>query len=69
MKKSTDAPKQLQKCPTGVKGFDEITEGGLPENRITLVSGGAGSIAARLWYPEPSGLPYRWPSPAKNPSS
>ena len=35
--------KQLQKCPTGIKGFDEITEGGLPKNRTTLVSGGAGS--------------------------
>ena len=34
---------QLQKCPTGIKGFDEITEGGLPRNRITLISGGAGS--------------------------
>ncbi len=34
---------QLQKCPTGIKGFDEITEGGLPKNRITLISGGAGS--------------------------
>ena len=34
---------QLQKCPTGIKGFDEITEGGLPKNRITLVSGGPGS--------------------------
>ena len=33
----------LQKCPTGIKGFDEITEGGLPKNRITLISGGAGS--------------------------
>ena len=43
MKKSTDLPKQLQKCPTGIKGFDEITEGGLPKNRTTLVSGSAGS--------------------------
>ena len=34
---------KLQKCPTGIKGFDEITEGGLPKNRITLISGGAGS--------------------------
>jgi len=33
----------MQKCPTGIKGFDEITEGGLPKNRITLISGGAGS--------------------------
>ncbi len=34
---------QLQKCPTGIKGFDEITEGGLPKNRITLISGGTGA--------------------------
>ena len=34
---------KLQKCPTGIKGFDEITEGGLPKNRITLISGGTGS--------------------------
>ena len=33
----------LRKCPTGIKGFDEITEGGLPRNRITLISGGPGS--------------------------
>ena len=34
---------QLQKCPTGIKGLDEITKGGFPRNRTTLVSGGAGS--------------------------
>ena len=34
---------RLGKCPTGIKGFDEITEGGLPRSRVTLVSGGAGS--------------------------
>jgi circadian clock protein KaiC len=34
---------KLQKCLTGIKGFDEITEGGLPRNRITLISGGPGS--------------------------
>lgn len=34
---------QLQKCPTGIKGFDQITEGGLPKNRTTLISGSAGS--------------------------
>jgi len=33
----------LQKCPTGIKGFDQITEGGLPKNRTTLISGSAGS--------------------------
>ena len=42
-KKSASPNKQIQKCPTGIKGFDEITEGGLPKNRTTLVSGGAGS--------------------------
>src|SRR5665213_3399372 len=42
-KKSASHPKQLQKCPTGIKGFDQITEGGLPKNRTTLVSGSAGS--------------------------
>ena len=42
-KKSPSPDKQLQKCPTGIKGFDEITEGGLPKNRTTLVSGGADS--------------------------
>jgi len=41
--KSAFLHKQLQKCSTGIKGFDEITEGGLPKNRTTLVSGSAGS--------------------------
>src|SRR5471032_864228 len=34
---------QLPKCLTGIKGFDEITEGGLPRNRTTLVCGSTGS--------------------------
>ena len=34
---------QLDKCPTGIKGFDQITAGGLPKNRTTLVCGSAGS--------------------------
>ena len=34
---------RLQKCLTGIKGFDEVTEGGLPRNRTTLVSGTAGA--------------------------
>lgn len=33
----------LEKEPTGIEGFDEITEGGLPKGRPTLVAGGAGS--------------------------
>jgi len=42
-KKNTTNRTKLLKCPTGIKGFDEITEGGLPKNRTTLVSGNAGS--------------------------
>ena len=34
---------KLNKCLTGIKGFDEVTEGGLPKNRTTLISGGPGS--------------------------
>ena len=33
----------LEKCPTGITGLDEITEGGLPRGRPTLICGGAGS--------------------------
>lgn len=35
--------RQVPKCPTGIKGFDEITEGGLPRNRISLFSGSTGT--------------------------
>lgn len=34
--------KQLPKCPTGIQGLDEITGGGLPKGRPTLVCGSAG---------------------------
>lgn len=49
--KSKPAPKvkatpkvrpQLPKAPTGIQGLDEITGGGLPKGRPTLVCGGAG---------------------------
>ncbi len=33
---------RLPKCPTGIQGLDEITDGGLPRGRPTLVCGGAG---------------------------
>ena len=33
----------LQKVPSGIVGLDEITHGGLPRGRPTLVCGGAGS--------------------------
>jgi len=33
----------LEKSPTGISGLDEITDGGLPKGRPTLIAGGAGS--------------------------
>jgi circadian clock protein KaiC len=33
----------IKKAPTGIKGLDEITQGGLPQGRPTLVCGSAGS--------------------------
>ncbi|QIP14270.1 KaiC family protein [Spirosoma aureum] len=45
--KSANNPKRnlksLPKCPTGITGLDEITEGGIPEGRPTLICGSAGS--------------------------
>jgi circadian clock protein KaiC len=32
----------LSKCPTGITGLDEITGGGLPQGRPTLICGGTG---------------------------
>ena len=32
----------IQKCPTGIAGLDQITGGGLPRGRPTLVCGTAG---------------------------
>lgn len=48
MLKTPGAPKPpngnpIGKCLTGIRGFDEITGGGLPENKTTLVVGSAGS--------------------------
>jgi len=46
--------KKLEKVPTGVSGFDEISHGGLPRGRTTLVSGTSGSgktvLAAQFLY-------------------
>ncbi|MEG3923299.1 MULTISPECIES: circadian clock protein KaiC [unclassified Microcoleus] len=33
---------KLSKCPTGIQGLDEITDGGLPQGRPTLICGSAG---------------------------
>jgi circadian clock protein KaiC len=38
------APLQpLPKIATGIPGFDELSNGGLPRNRTTLIKGGPGS--------------------------
>jgi circadian clock protein KaiC len=46
MKRATNASKPARrpvaKAPTGIAGLDEITDGGLPRGRPTLVCGGAG---------------------------
>ncbi len=39
----TDRGLALPKAPTGIRGLDEITGGGLPRGRSTLVTGGTGS--------------------------
>jgi len=41
-KKSITKNRSLPKAPTGISGLDEITEGGLPKGRPTLVCGSAG---------------------------
>ena len=40
--KPTSPATRLPKCATGIQGLDEITGGGLPRGRPTLVCGGAG---------------------------
>jgi circadian clock protein KaiC len=42
-KNPPSAATNVAKAPTGIQGFDEITAGGLPRGRATLVCGGAGS--------------------------
>lgn len=34
---------RLEKAPTGIRGFDQVVEGGLPRGRPTLITGGAGT--------------------------
>src|SRR5215207_5345480 len=41
-KRTKQRVKLLPKSPTGIPGMDEITGGGLPKGRPTLVAGGAG---------------------------
>jgi circadian clock protein KaiC len=37
-----ESPQQLEKSLTGIVGFDQITKGGLPKGRPTIVCGGPG---------------------------
>lgn len=43
MSSSGSGAPPLSKAPTGITGFDEVTRGGLPRGRPTLVAGAAGS--------------------------
>ncbi len=39
---ATKGVERLEKAPTGITGLDEVTLGGLPRGRATLICGGAG---------------------------
>jgi circadian clock protein KaiC len=41
--KKKSSVREIPKAPTGIEGLDDITIGGLPAGRPTLVSGGPGS--------------------------
>jgi circadian clock protein KaiC len=57
---------ELEKAPTGITGLDQITRGGLPRGRVTLVAGSAGAgktllgleflVAGARQYDEPGVL-------------
>lgn len=42
MANARSGPAGLEHCPTGISGLDEITCGGLPRGRTTLLAGGPG---------------------------
>ena len=66
MSQSTPTAVALRKAPTGIPGLDEITNGGFPAGRPTLVCGGPGSgktllgitflVNGALLYDEPGVL-------------
>src|SRR5687768_18111235 len=41
-RKRSTTPRSVPKAPTGIQGLDEVTHGGLPKGRPTLVCGGPG---------------------------
>lgn len=40
--KASASAERLEKAPTGIAGFDEVTSGGVPKGRPTIVCGGPG---------------------------
>lgn len=59
MPKTKEKPpllKGLEKSPTGIKGLDEITSGGVPFERTTLVCGGSRLRENSFWH----GIPDKW---------
>jgi circadian clock protein KaiC len=60
---ATRAPERLEKAPTGIRGLDEVTFGGLPRGRATLITGSPGCgktmlgveflVSGALMYSEP----------------
>jgi hypothetical protein len=51
---------QLPKCPTGIHGLDEVTGGGLPRGRPTLVCGRPGCGKTLLAVPRGGGKGVRY---------
>jgi len=51
--KAPHKPPHCPNAPTGIMGLDEITGGGLPQGRPTLVCGAAGSGKNPAGHPVP----------------
>jgi len=39
---------EVERCPTGIEGLDELLEGGFPRGRVILVAGGCGTGKSTL---------------------
>ncbi len=42
--------KEIKRIHTGIEGFDEITEGGIPESTVTLFAGKSGTMKSSLAF-------------------
>ncbi len=47
---------QVQKLPTGIEGFDDVCQGGLPIGRSTLISGTSGTGKTVFSSPLPASV-------------